>query len=197
MRIAQYVPLAGFKIILILVGLSLLPSVYLLSFFFDAFSRAENSISRDREVAADALAARYEGPRAIATVLVKLAAYTQVWSGLVQWDRESKRAGVVNYGEKSYEPRQWFHNMSQLFSAMAFNNADVNLLNNLDAVAAPHPTDTHPPLSARLKALGTSMESIAQDALTVNYDEDCGSLFENLEQLEAQISDIEWQLEIS
>jgi Zn-dependent protease with chaperone function len=196
-KIGQYMPFTGFKIMFLLAGLSLLPSVYLLSFFLDAFSRSESSIGRDRELAADALAARYEGPHAIATVLVKLAAYMHVWTDLIQWAKESNRAGVVNYGDKSYEPRQWFYNMSQLFSEMASSNADARILNNLDDVKTPHPTDTHPPLSMRLNALNTSIESIAQDALTISYDEECASLFENLEQLEAQISDIEWQLEIA
>lgn len=114
-KIGQYIPFAAFKLIVALAGLSLLPSVYLLSFFLDSFSRAENSISREREIAADALAAHHEGSHAIATVLVKIAAYAHVWPELIQWARESNSAGVVNYGDETYEPRLWFHNMSQLF----------------------------------------------------------------------------------
>jgi Zn-dependent protease with chaperone function len=196
-RIANHIPIAAIKIFLLIGGLSLLPSVYLLSFFLDAFSRAESYISRDREIAADALAARHEGPRAIATVLVKLAAYTHIWPELIRWAKESSSAGIVNYGGKAYEPRLWFYNMSQLFSAMVSNNTDPDLLKNLDVVKTPHPTDTHPPLSLRLKALNTSVESITQEALTVNYDEQCKFLLEGLEQLEAQISGIEWELEIA
>jgi Zn-dependent protease with chaperone function len=194
---ANHIPIAAIKIWLVIAGLSLLPSVYLLSFFLDAFSRAENYISRDREIAADALAARHEGPCAIATVLVKLAAYAHVWSELIQWAKESNRAGVVNYGGEAYEPRLWFSNMSQLFSVLASSNTEPDLLKNLDAVKTPHPTDTHPPLSVRLKALNTSVESIAQEALTVSYDDECKSLFEGLGQLETQISGIEWELEIA
>lgn len=196
-RIGEHIPIAGFKIIFLLAGLSLLPSVYLLSFFLDAFSRAENYISRDRELAADALAARHEGPRAIATVLVKLSAYSHVWTELIQWARESNSAGVVNYGDASYEPRLWFYNMSQLFSVMASNNASPNVLKNLDAVETPHPTDTHPPLSVRLAALNISVDSIEQEALTVSYDEQCATIFEGLEELEVQISGFEWEVEIS
>lgn len=195
--IANHIPIAAIKILLVIAGLSLLPSVYLLSFFLDAFSRAENYISRDREIAADALAARHEGPRAIATVLVKLAAYTHVWPELIGWAKESSRAGIVNYGGEAYEPRLWFYNMSQLFSAMVSSNVDPDLLQNLDAVKTPHPTDTHPSLSVRLKALNTSVESVAQETLKVSYDEECKSLFEGLEQLERQISGIEWELEIA
>jgi Zn-dependent protease with chaperone function len=195
--IANRIPIAAIKIWLVIAGLSLLPSVYLLSFFLDAFSTAENYISRDREIAADALAARHEGPRAIATVLVKLAAYTHVWLELIQWAKESNSAGVLNYGGEVYEPRLWFYNMSQLFSAMTSSNTEPDLLKNLDAVKTPHPTDTHPPLSVRLKALNTSVDSIAQQALTVSYDDECKSLFEGLEQLETQISGIQWELEIA
>lgn len=196
-RIGNHIPIGAFKIVFTLAGLSLLPSVYLLGFFLNAFSRAENTIGRERELAADRLAAEIESPSAIATVLVKLAAYSSVWTDLVVWAKESNTAGVVNYEGKSYEPKLWFYNMSQLFSALASNNAEPSRLKNLDAVNTPHPTDTHPPLSLRLRALGTSVESVAGAALQIDYDDQNSSLFENLEELEIRITALEWQLEAS
>ena len=195
--LGKYIPIAAFKLMFALAGLTLLPSVYLLNFFFEAFSKAENSISRDRELAADALGARFEGQRAMGAVLVKVAAYSQVWTDLVLWARASHKDGVVNYGGKSYEPRRWFYNMSQLFAAMASEAAGDSLLKDLGAVETPHPTDTHPPLGIRLKALSTSVEAVTPEALKLDYEEECGSLFEDMEQLEVRISDIEWQVSIA
>jgi hypothetical protein len=84
--------------------------------------------------------------------------------------------------------------MSQLFAAMVADKVDPSLLRNLDLVKTPHPTDTHPPLSIRLNALGTPIESVAALALLVESDQQSSLLFERLEELEVQISDLQWEL---
>lgn len=194
MKIGDYVPFAAWRIIFAIAGLSLLPSVYLLSFFFDAFSRPESLIGRDRELSADALASRVESASAIASVLVKISAYTGIWYELIEWAKESRATGIVTFGDKSYEARSCFYNMSQLYAAMVADKVDPSLLRNLDLVKTPHPTDTHPPLNIRLNALGTPIESVAALALLVESDQQSSLLFERLEELEVQISDLQWEL---
>ena len=88
-NIGSYIPIAGFKVMFLVASLFLFPSIYLLRFFFDAFSYAENQISRERELAADALAAHVQGSEPIANALVKLAAFSSIWDGVVQWAKKA------------------------------------------------------------------------------------------------------------
>src|SRR5262249_10608236 len=57
----------------------LLPAFLTLSYFLDSFSNAEREISRDRELVADAEAAKVGSAHTIATALVKIHAYSAMW----------------------------------------------------------------------------------------------------------------------
>jgi Zn-dependent protease with chaperone function len=190
-NVGSYIPIAGFKLIFAMAALFLLPSVYLLRFFFDSFSRAENHIGRDREIAADALAAQIQGPSSIASVLVKLAGFAPVWNDLAAWARTAQSEGVVVLGEKTFEPRAFFYNMSDVFQLLAEDSATPDRLQGLDLSQLFHPTDTHPPLSIRLRALNISMESIQPLALSVTSEEPSSSLIDNVEDLEIKLSELQ------
>lgn len=193
-NIGSYIPIAGFKIMFLIASLSLFPSIYLLRFFFDAFSYAENQIGREREIAADALAAEVQGSEPIANALVKLAAFSSIWDGVVRWAKRAHSEGIVRLGEDSYEPRQFFSNMSQLFCAMVQDSASPDCLKDLDLVKSSHPTDTHPPLSVRLSALNTSLTAIGHNALTVEIENPSSDLIDDLEGLEISLSEFQQQL---
>jgi Zn-dependent protease with chaperone function len=193
-NIGSYIPIAGFKLMFIIASLFLLPSIYLLRFFFDAFSYAESQISRERELAADALAAHVQGSEPIATALVKLAAFSSIWDGVVQWAKEANAEGIVRLGEESYEPRQFFSNMSQLFCAMVQDTVSPDRLKDLDLVKSSHPTDTHPPLSIRLNALNTSLTATGHNALAVVIENPSSDLIDNVAALEVSLSDFQQRL---
>ncbi len=190
-NIGSYIPITQFRIIFLIASLFLLPSVYLLRFFFDSFSRVENQIGRDRELAADALAARIEGPDAIANALVKLAAFSSIWDDLTEWAKKAQSDGIVKLGESQYEPNQFFFNMSSLFCAMVQDNANPDRLQGLDSIKTSHPTDTHPPLSVRLAALQTSLADTAHRALVVEIENPSSNLIENVEDLEINLSEFQ------
>lgn len=196
-KIGSYIPITGFRLIFIIASLSLLPSVYLLRFFLDSFSYAENQIGRDRELSADALAARIQGSESIASVLVKLAAFSAIWEDVTNWAREAHAEGVVKLGEDTYDPRQFFFNMSQTFCAMVQDSAAPDRLQNLDLVKLPHPTDTHPPLSVRLNALNTSLTATNQNALSVAVIDPSSDLIDNVEVLEINLSEFQQRLVIA
>jgi Zn-dependent protease with chaperone function len=193
-NIGSYIPIAAFKVMFLVASLFLFPSIYLLRLFFDAFSYAENQISRERELAADALAAHMQGSEPIATALVKLAAFSSIWDGVVQWTKEGNSEGTVRLGENSYEPRQFFSNMSQLFCAMVQDAVSPDRLKDLDLVKSSHPTDTHPPLSVRLNALNTSLTAMGHSALAVVIENPSSDLIDNVEALEVSLSDFQQRL---
>jgi Zn-dependent protease with chaperone function len=190
-KYTQYIPFWGFKLIGWLGSLTLLPSVYMLSFFLECFAGAENRISRDREIAADAVAAETAGAANIATALVKLVAFSGMWDGLLGLMLNSLQEGTITVGESQYDAQQFFANSSSVFALMVSNHADRKALEGLDAIKIPHPTDSHPPLSIRLSALKTSLAEIAPTALQVDPEPPASSVIDHLEELEYQLTAIQ------
>ena len=157
----------------------LLPAFFMLSYFLGCFSKAENEISRDRELAADAEAARIGDARTIATALVKVDAYADAWPFV----REQMKKALTQ-GQQLINP-------SLLFATMVADVAkEHDPLATLGEEGPPHPTDTHPPLSQRLKALNVPMKDIRAAALALPENPSL-TLIDNPEALEKDLSDIE------
>ena len=116
---------------------------------------------------------------------------------MTSWAREAHAEGAVKLGENTYEPRQFFFNMSQIFCAMVQNSAAPDRLQNLDLVKLPHRTDTHPPLSVRLNALSTSLTATCQNALSVALNDPGSDLIDNVEILEINLSEFQQRLLIA
>ena len=138
-------------------AIALIPAMYMLTFFLECFSGAENKISREREIAADAVAAETVGGSNIATALTKIVAFTGIWDNLTAGMQDSLNKGTITFDGKEYNSPQFFSNVSNIFFLMVANHAEPRALEGLDAKTIPHPTDTHPPLSVRLAALNTSL----------------------------------------
>jgi Zn-dependent protease with chaperone function len=60
-------------------SIALLPAIFMMSFFMNTFEQIETKIGRDRELEADALAGRICGKEKIASALVKVHAFANVW----------------------------------------------------------------------------------------------------------------------
>src|SRR5690606_3516024 len=116
-------------------------------YFFDSFSTSESEISRKRELEADALAGRLVGKEEIASALVKVHAYANVWSYT-----ESKMLDAISEGKQLI-------NASHFFEIVATNLPQEFISKGLENSHTEHPTDSHPPLKARLDALGVELNS--------------------------------------
>jgi Zn-dependent protease with chaperone function len=101
--------------------------------------------SREREFHADRLAAGVTSPTALAHALCKVAAYS------------SYRARV----EQSLFSRDTGHERLDIATAVAAGFMDYargpHLVSDLSARSFPHPFDSHPPLGARLTAVGVTI----------------------------------------
>lgn len=172
-------------------AIALIPAIYMLAFFLECFSGAENRISREREIAADAVAAETAGGANIATALVKIVAFTGLWDHLTSVMHDSLQKGTITFGEKEYDAQQFFSNVSNVFVFMVANNADLKALEGLDANIIPHPTDSHPPLSVRLAALKTTLAEVGPDALNISPEPASSDLIDNLEELEMRLSAVQ------
>ena len=169
-------------------AIALIPASYMLAFFLECFSGAEKRISREREIAADAVAAETAGAANIATALVKIIAFTDLWDRLSEVMRDSLQEGKITFGNKEYNAEEFFSNVSNVFVFMVANNANVKALEDLDAKTIPHPTDSHPPLSVRLTALKTTLAEVGPDALKIYPEPASSALIDNLEELERVLS---------
>lgn len=190
----EYVPINAIKLIGIVGSLTLLPSVFMISYFLECFSAAENAVSRDREIAADAVAAKTSGSTNIATALVKLHAYTGIWDQLAAVMHDGLVAGYVTVGGEHYEARQFFSNVSELYAITVAECVEPKSLEGLDTKTIPHPTDSHPPLSVRLTALGQSLAGIRSGALNVSPSPSAHEVIDNCDELENRLSIFEQAL---
>ncbi len=172
-------------------AIALIPAIYMLAFFLESFSGAENKISRERELAADAVAAKTVGAMEIATALAKLVAFTEMWDHLTVVMHNSLKKGTISFDGKEYEAQQFFSNVSNVFVYMVTNSAEPKALEGLDSKTIPHPTDSHPPLSVRLAALNTTLAEVGPDALNVSPETPSSTVIDKLEELEMQLSAVQ------
>jgi Peptidase family M48 len=152
----------------------------MLSYFLGSFSEAEKSIGRDRELKADAEAATVAGGRTLATALVKVHAFSEGWSF------------VRDPMENALAQGQVLINPGELFAKLVVKvTKEHDPLSSLGEEGPVHPTDTHPPLSHRLDALGVVLDDVRAAALDVAPDQAAIAIIDDAERIEKELSDIE------
>lgn len=157
-------------------AIALLPAVAIFGYFLESFSMAESQISRERELIADRAGATVATEQDIATALVKLHAFSGIWTSLVEEAVERLRAG------------KYIVNTSKLFAEVAMGHATPNVLADLESMRLHHPTDSHPPLAARLQALRVPLSEVSTKALNVCPEDAAINWFDQHEELEESIS---------
>ena len=157
-------------------SLALLPAAAILSYFYECLSIAESRISRARELAADEVGASVSSAASFSSALVKVHAFSGFWTGLQEAAAQALRKGKV------------FVNASKTYADAVVNSANREALSGIAETHTSHPTDTHPPLATRLKALKTSLEEVSDLALNVSPADSAIHLMESPELKEEQIS---------
>ncbi|HWI61800.1 MAG TPA: M48 family metalloprotease [Symbiobacteriaceae bacterium] len=155
---------------------ALWPAAALLALFLESFAEAESHLSRQRELVADQAGAEAAGVAAIAGALVKIHAFSDQWQ--VVWERMRQALGQ----------REPLPNASLAFSACTQEADGEKLLEGLDQQRVAHPTDSHPPLGARLEALGLSLRDVADQALVASPEAPASDLFGDVEALEETLT---------
>lgn len=160
-------------------GIASLPAALMLMYFLESFSAAENTIGRDRELKADNMAATATNRHVIASALLKLAAYSPVWSAVDVQIVETLKSG------------KQLVNVSSLFALMVNDYSAQASFDGLADSSLPHPTDTHPPLGVRLSALMESVGSLEADARQASPHPPANELLGDYNTLEQELSDVE------
>jgi Zn-dependent protease with chaperone function len=156
--------------------IALLPAIAVLSYFLESFSIAESRIGRTRELEADNQGAAIADPKTMASALVKVHAFSGLWTEL--------QAAVV----KALEQGNYFVNASKTYAKVALESASPAILDGIATTHLSHPTDSHPPLAVRLEALTISIEKVVDLALDVQPERPASQLMPNHEQIEEEIS---------
>lgn len=171
-------------------ALSLLPALVILGLFMDGFAIPERSISRERELAADKVGARVASDRSIATSLVKLTAFTGRWGETLDEVVESIRAGapIANASEAFVKLVRTAPELRRHPGAVDLGDLDPRDGGTLDEQPIAHPTDSHPPLTERLSALGLSREIVEGAVEDVQPADPAAGLVTDIEAIEAELT---------
>jgi Zn-dependent protease with chaperone function len=156
--------------------LTLMPAQIVLAFFWNRFSAAEEGIGRARELAADRVGAEVTSATVAATALVKLHAFDRCWRNM----RGLMRGAIVR--------GQPLPSIGPAFAEAARRVAVPSTLAGLDRQRLPHPTDSHPPLSQRLRALGVALEDVTAAALAVAPEPSALTLCPDAECIERELT---------
>jgi Zn-dependent protease with chaperone function len=161
-------------------GYALLPAISLLSFYLESFSEAEAEISREREIAADVIGARVTTKRDFALAITKIiqhdSAWEKVYSELLDNSTNEKRELPL--------PSESFVRVAE----QQFRTANrAEQIKQLESEQLAHPTDSHPPLGARLKALGLSVDEVFDAAGDIRPTDASSTLIPNSEALEREL----------
>ncbi len=86
------------------------------------------------------------------------------------------------------QERKAFVNASKTYAEIVAEHAAPNALDGIAETHLSHPTDSHPPLSVRLSALGISIKDVSKAALDVRPTQAAIDLLPNVETVEENIS---------
>lgn len=127
------------------------PAVTLLRFLLGVFAVNERRISRDREYEADRIGALAATPRDLAAALVKIGVAVPMWPSARRTALETASAEGGGY-----DP------IGAFTGSLLALDGDASRRKADEAVRGTigHPTDSHPPTSERLRALGVEPDEI-------------------------------------
>lgn len=162
-----------------LIQLAFLPALYFMSFFISAFEKAEKEIGREREINADNVGVKITSPIIMAKGLLKAHIYPQAW----QFTQEKMKEALAN-GKQLINASTFFCSVCELLPS-DFMKDDVG------KISTSHPTDSHPPLSARLNSIGIQLSEIYADGIKLPTVDIAIELIENASKIEEELSEIE------
>ena len=159
-----------------------MPALSVLSYMQDVFSTNVRAIGREREIVADSAGAEASSPEALAAALVKVSTYGRLWEVVRSRNVERLNAGKID------------SNLGSTFENVARYVGEHDSIDDVRSqvleVRIAHPTDTHPPTSERLKALGVDQTRLGRDILTIP-DAPAAQILHGLVDIEEELTVVE------
>lgn len=169
-------------------GLAKLPAIAMLSYMYEIFATNEAKIGRDREHKADEAGAEAGSALALSTALIKVSMYSSLWDHARKQNIERLNQGKIA------------SNLSAIFEDTArydveHDNIEEIMKSTLEQSIS-HPTDSHPPVSKRLKELGIKSEDITKIMLFVPENAAI-QLLDKYQEIEEEITLLEHKLMVA
>lgn len=169
-------------------GLAKLPAIAMLSYMYEIFATNEAKISRDREHKADEAGGEAGSPLSLSTALIKVSLYSGLWNHARKQNVERLNQGKIA------------SNLSVVFQDTAKYDVEHENIEEIMRSALEqsisHPTDSHPPVSERLKELGIKVEEITKDMLLVP-ENPAIQLLDKHQEIEEEITLLEHKLMVA
>lgn len=156
--------------------IALRPAIAVLQHFLECFGVAEREVGRERELAADREGAAVTSETTMATLLVKTHAFDAAARSL---------EGMMFASAAQGRP---ITNASKAYAAAVAASATRASFDGIADRHTPHPTDSHPPLAARLASLGVTLTSVTDAALYVTPSNPAISLVDDAEVREERLT---------
>ena len=168
--------------------LAKLPAIAMLSYMYEIFATNVAKIGRDREHKADEAGAEAGSPKALSTALIKVSLYSDLWNHARKQNIERLNKGKIAT------------NLSLVFLDTARYDVQSEgieeiMKSTLDQSIA-HPTDSHPPISKRLNALGIEPDQISKEMLLVP-EKAAIQLLDKPQEIEEEITILEHKLMVA
>jgi Zn-dependent protease with chaperone function len=157
--------------------LARLPAQAIYSYLLFSFASAEREIARSRELEADRRGATISKPRDLATALVKVHAFSELWLDV----EEAVAASATGDAP--------LPNESATFAEYARELANPEVLEGLADVHTTHPFDSHPTLGERLTSLAVTLSEASKAALEVDIEHAAIELLQDHESFETAITE--------
>lgn len=169
------------KVFFIITLLVFIPSYVFMKFFMTIFEGAEKKINRQRELEADSIGAKITTNETSAMALVRTYLYFHVF--------DMVKKMLIHTCLRAEIPT----NIVEEFTTLCKSMGEIpSLKESLDREIFTHPTDTHPPLHDRLKALGIKLDDVYSKAHAIPS-HPASSLFLQAEELEQELTRLEAQ----
>ena len=132
---------------------AVIPTMIMLGSFLASFATAEAKLSRERELAADAVAVAVTDARTFAVALARVVVSAPYWLKLEEDLVRATRGGEA------------WPDLSSYIAARAVAGVSPAALADVEQRSMSHPTDSHPPTGFRLEAVGFGFDAIRDEVL--------------------------------
>jgi Zn-dependent protease with chaperone function len=180
--------LASRDVVQKLISIATVPASTVLSFMFDTFERNETAIRRDRENKADEIGAQASSAAVMATTIVKIALFAELWPLLLEENIERLNSSKMTRNLSVALRDTVLYDVQQ--------DAVEEALPQILESTLPHPTDSHPTVRARLAHLGVDPSEITKDMLEIPIDP-ASALIGNAESSEENLTAFEHKMMIA
>jgi len=161
---------------------AVIPTMVMLGSFLDSFAKAEAKLSRERELAADAVAVAATDARTFAVALARIVVYAPYWLKLDDDLVQAAHGG------------QAWPDVSSYIAVRAVAGVSPEALAEVEQRSMSHPTDSHPPTGLRLEAAGFGFDGIRDEVLNPDTSVSALDLIDGASAIEASLSDAYRQL---